>query len=240
VLRWCCCDDPTCCNFPRHAHGIAACLTLAAWLAATSPAVALSIRDDVAQADYATQAATAPFDATGRFDRNHSGNLIAWRWVLHSAHGANPSTFTTLNESAAIQSRVIYPGDPSASDAFDGYDFALAELADPILGVGPAQLYQGSAASLEGQSAVYTGGGKTGAGDVGATGARQILAGTNIIDDVGFNLGSGQSLRRRRMRRMKAKTIRITGRATIAVSVSLEIAATLDSGARTYPARLTE
>lgn len=156
-----------------------------------APVSAMSIRDDTPQSDYENQIATSPFSATGRFNTNHSGSLIGWRWVLLSAHGGDASTFVTVNGSASVQQRIVYPGDASSSDAFDGLDFALMKLVDPILTVDPVQIYTGSASSLNGQTVVYAGGGRTGTGDVGANGPRALLAGTNIVDNVGIDFGEG-------------------------------------------------
>ena len=165
----------------RSAGGLAvAVAAVVLWLGL--PAWGMAIRDDADLADYAALLASEPFQATGRFNSTHSGNLIAPRWVLASAHGPNASTFTTVHGSASVSRRIVFPGDPDAGDVNDGFDFALFELADPMLVVDAVELYPGTAATLQGQTVVYTGSGSTGTGDTGAIGGRQLLAGRNILD----------------------------------------------------------
>lgn len=155
------------------------------------PASGMSIRDDKTESPYQDQLSTAPFDATGMIS-NQSGTLIRPTWVLASAHagGSMGDTFETVNGSANVLNRFDFPGDPNTNDAFDGADFSLFELDAPMTG-STAELFQGSAGTLVGETAVYAGGGKTGDGDTGATGSPELLAGTNVIDVAGVDFGSG-------------------------------------------------
>jgi len=184
-----CCSDRL--TRPRGVMALLA-IAMVACLACADSVSAISIRHDKSQSDYEDKIATAPFNATGRFDGNISATLIGYRWLLRSAHGGGANSFTNvLGDTVGEVGYTVYPGDPSAGDAVDGFDFALADLVDPMLSVDPVGLYTGTPASLQGQTAVYAGSGKTGTGLTGATGSRTLLAGTNVIDTVGLNFGDG-------------------------------------------------
>lgn len=179
------------------------CIPLALAVAVSPAAMGLSLRHDVALSSYETQVNTSPYSASGQFNTNHSGTLIASNWVLASAHGGSASTFTTSDGSVAnVLQRIVFPGDTSSSNAFDGNDFALFELSSPINTVAPATLHDPIATGvsytdlltqIDGLTAVYGGGGETGTGDTGVattvTGTRDTLAGTNVIDTVGTLVG---------------------------------------------------
>lgn len=184
----------------------AVCRLLPVLLAAsTVPAMGLSIRDDRTFAQYDAQVQTAPYDAAGRFSNDQSGTLIAPNWVLGSAHVGFPANFIASDGTiVAVTQRIVFPGDASPSNANDGNDYALYQLAAPINSVSIAQLHDPTATGVTytdlltdivGLTAVYTAGGETGNGNVGVpfaqTGTRQILAGTNIIDSTGVNFGNG-------------------------------------------------
>lgn len=167
------------------------------------PAMGLSIRDDLTFTPYETQVNTSPYSASGQFNTSHSGTLIAPNWVLASAHGGNAATFTASDGTVAnVIQRIVFPGDTSAGNAFDGNDFALFQLDASINSVTAATLHDPTATGVSyvdlltditNLTAVYGGGGETGTGDVGAaaSGSRDILAGTNIIDSTGYDFGSG-------------------------------------------------
>lgn len=169
----------------------------------TSSATGLSIRDDVAQSTYQTLVDASPFSASGQFDTNHSGTLIAPNWVLASAHGGSANTFTTSDGTTAnVVERIAFPNAASAPTALDGNDFALLRLATPITSVPTAKLHDPGTTGLSyadllgqiaGLTAIYGGGGETGTGSTGVaqsvTGTRHVLAGTNMIDTVGAQIG---------------------------------------------------
>lgn len=183
-------------------HALAG-LTFSFALSASYAAYGITIRDDLTFADYEAQVNTAPYDATGQFSNNQSGSLIAPNWVLGAAHIAAPATFTASDGTIVnVLQRIVFPGDASSSNAIDGNDFALFRLSTPINSVSIAPLHDpvGSGVSysdllnqLSGLAAVYTGSGETGNGITGAatSGSRDILAGTNIIDDVGLDFSNG-------------------------------------------------
>ena len=150
-------------------------LTIAATIAILGgSALGMSIRDDRDQSLYEDQLNTVPFDATGRF----------------IGAPLTGTVFSTPHGSATVTERLNYPHDPSLSTAVDGADFALFKLSSSLPGSN-ARLYLGDTVSLAGQTAVYTGGGKTGDGDTGANGPRKLLAGTNVIDGLGVDFGDG-------------------------------------------------
>ena len=177
-------------------------LSLAVLIAPSS--LGLSLRDDVALSNYEALVNSAPYSASGQFNSNQSGTLIAPNWVLGAAHPGSAATFTASDGSVAnIKRRIVFPGDNSAINAFDGNDFALFELSSSITTVAAATLHDPDATGvsytdllggLGGLTAVYGGAGETGTGNVGVaqsvTGTRDILAGTNVIDTVGATLNS--------------------------------------------------
>ena len=181
-------------------HRLALFAALSAAVAVTPPAFGISIRDDRTFADYEALINTAPYAATGQFSNPHSGTLIDPYWVLGAAHIAGtPANFTASDGTVvSVAARVVFPDDLSPPDAIDGNDFALFRLDTPITSVAPATLHDPIASGvsytallgqISGLTAMYTGGGETGTGDVGAaaSGSRDLLAGTNIIDSTGFN-----------------------------------------------------
>lgn len=157
--------------------------------AAVSTAPAITRLDTVPEASYIAQQAMSPFNATVQFNNAQSGTLIASNWVLGAAHIGTPAlTVTGHNGSTAnVLQRIVFPGDPDQGDAFDGFDFALYEIDAPLAGLSTATVHAGGGTVLLAE-AVYTGSGWTGTGLTGGLpGSRDLQAGTNIIDAIGFD-----------------------------------------------------
>ena len=180
------------------------CIPLSLALMVAPSALGLSLRHDAGAplSSYEAQVNTAPYSAGGRFNNNQSGTLITPHWVLGSAHvgGTLSKFFASDGTTVDVVQRIIFPGDGDASNAEDGNDFALFQLATPIFSIAPATLhdptgtgvsYTDLLSQIAGLTAVYGGAGNTGDGLIGATGARDILAGTNVIDAVGVDFGDG-------------------------------------------------
>lgn len=193
-------------TYPTNRHLVPlTCLALTLTAGLAPDASAISMRDDVALSSYETQLNTAPYSASGSLDVFLTGTLIAPNWVLTAAHVTNPTSFTASDGTTrSIVERVVYPGDPTFADqldAGDGSDFALVRLSSAINTVPIASLHDPVASGITyadfintnvliGETAVYTGSGRTGDGDNGQTGGRDLLAGTNVINAVGANTPS--------------------------------------------------
>ncbi len=179
---------------PKTAFSLfASCL----FLAATQPAHALLIRDDLSLSDYTDQAALSPFNATGGLhindDFESSGVLIAPNVVLgasHAAAAASAAGRTFVIGGVAYEIAAVTRLDPTGPlDATDGRDVALYTLTESVAGITPASLYNGTSESLVGREAVYTGAGFQGTGATGPSGLDGVvLAGTNIIDAAGLTV----------------------------------------------------
>lgn len=148
---------------------------------------AVTIRDDQPDSSYLALAAETEYASVGLFVNSWgytgSGILIAPDWVLTAAHNlilANSGTFTINGIPYASSSLFLNPGWQN-NNPFGGYDFGLVHLAEPVQGVTPAVLYEGS--SEIGQTAVFVGYGFTGTGLTGyQTLDNQKRAFQNVID----------------------------------------------------------
>jgi hypothetical protein len=157
----------------RRARWTVAWLSLIVTLAVLvpGPAKAATIRDDQPDASYLALANRPEYAAVGLFVNDWGytgcGTLIAPNWVLTAGHmfGAARSGTFTLNGVAYATSRLVTHPGWRAGGAFNGYDFGLAQLSTPVVGVAPATFYTGAAELGEVGTAVgfgFTGTGLSG------------------------------------------------------------------------------
>ncbi len=133
------------------------------------------------------------FDPVGRLNAGGtlgSGVYLGDRWVLTAAHVAEVSlSFSFSIDGTAYASEEVFVFDDWDGTISAGNDIALIRLANDVVGVDPALLYEpqtGNAAELFGQTATYTGFGQTGVGSTGATGPSGAkVGGQNAIENVG-------------------------------------------------------
>jgi Trypsin/PEP-CTERM motif len=186
-------------RFAIRAAGLSACLMMPLALAQAG-----LIDDGANDADHIALAAQPQYDAVGFTTRQNalnqtvldsSGILITPDWVLTASHtlvaGGRPdTTFTIGGETRNIAQAIRNPNFTGQIE--DGYDVALLKLDAPITNVTPAQLYTGTAASLQGQTLTYVGYGRSGTGSTGDTiPAGTKRAGNNIAEQLGFTLNPG-------------------------------------------------
>jgi hypothetical protein len=164
----------------RHRSLIPAIL-LAAGLFGVAPG-AIVIRHDKADAEYRQLGGRYP--AVGGFGRAGTGALIADRWVLTAAHVAvgmrRDATFTIAGRNHQIDQRVAHPDwkEMGASD------IGLVRLIEPVSGITPVRVYEGT--DEAGASIVFVGFGGTGTGETGPQRPEDGLrrGATNIVDRV--------------------------------------------------------
>ncbi len=137
------------------------------------PALAATIRNDQPDSSYINLASNPDYASVGRFVNDWgytgSGTLIAPDWVLTSAHSfsaARSGTFTINGTAYTSNLLISNPGWQTGSE-LNGYDFGLAHLSTPVVGVNPATLYTGSAEI--GAVVTFVGFGLTGTGLTGYT-----------------------------------------------------------------------
>ena len=141
---------------------------------------AILIRHDKPDAEYRQLGERYP--AVGGFGRAGTGALIGDRWVLTAAHVAvgmrRDATFVLAGRSYQIDQRIAHPDwkEMGASD------IALVRLTEPVTGVAPLRIYEGT--DEAGKSIVFVGVGGTGTGETGPQRPEDGLkrGATNIVD----------------------------------------------------------
>jgi len=166
------------------------CLPAALLLGLPFAAGAITVRDDVTDAQSQALAAVSG-SAVGNLTRpgdSVSGVLIDPRFVLTAAHvtgGAAQNAFTFAIGSSTYQS-VRYVVNPAyTGDSASGHDLAIIELDREVTDVAPALLYNGTAEV--GVEATVVGFGIGGNGTSGGTLPRGVKrAATNVIDSTSY------------------------------------------------------
>ena len=119
--------------------------TLACLLLLLSEASAVVIRHDKTDPD--TLRLAARFEAAGRVLPDGGCTLIAPTWVLTAAHVAAslaPGREVQFGERKyAVKRTVLHPEGTSPRGVPPEVDLALMELAEPVMGVKPVELYRG-------------------------------------------------------------------------------------------------
>ena len=180
----------------------AATVSVCLWVPAATVQAGLIV-DSASQVSHQALAAETQYDSVGVVKLlgnsvDSSGILIAPGWVLTAAHtipSGNPNpadTWTFGGEIRHIAQSIRHPS--YNGQIANGYDLALHRLDAPITTIDPAELYTGTAASLNGQTLTYVGYGKSGTGTTGDTiAAGTKRAGKNIGDQLGYTLNPGAS-----------------------------------------------
>ncbi len=151
---------------------------------------AATIRDDVAQSQYASLGAESQYASSGfvyvsSYDVAASGTLIAPGWILTAAHAVTNTNVSgdpiyplsdiyfgqgaTASLSGAITAQAVFVESGWDGDSSEGNDLALIELNTPITSIAPAPLYTSSLGSELTQTATMVGYGYTGTGSAGYT-----------------------------------------------------------------------
>ncbi len=124
------------------------------------------------------------FPAVGRIGRRGDGTLIAPQWVLtagHVAAGAEPAGVVVMlgGRSYAIRRAIVHP----EWRELGPHDIGLLELTEPVTGVAPLPLYQGSTET--GRMAILVGHGDTRTGLGGPWVSDGLVRGaTSVIESV--------------------------------------------------------
>ncbi|MCE5266998.1 MAG: trypsin-like serine protease [Planctomycetaceae bacterium] len=156
---------------------------------------ASTIRADTDDSPYTSLAAQTIYSGVGQLHNygvmtGASGSLISPQWVLTAAHavadaGKASNLKFLLNGTTYISDRYVVFPDFDSTMLTD--DVALVHLSQPVTGVTYAALYQGTTASLLGQTATYVGYGCTGTGltgyQLGTYGGKRAVQ--NVLDTIG-------------------------------------------------------
>jgi hypothetical protein len=155
---------------------------LSVFLAISSVPLAsgIIIRDDRADARYL--ALGAQFPAECSIGRAGEGTLITPDWVVTAAHVARGSSSPTVNFDGVeykIAAKFIYPN----WQDMQPNDIGLIKLAEPVIGITPIRVYEGT--DEAGKQVIFVGRGGTGTGLTGPTHEdRQKRGATNTVESV--------------------------------------------------------
>jgi V8-like Glu-specific endopeptidase len=160
---------------------------------------AVTVRDDVSEAQSIAYAAQSQFDAVGQIN-GASGVLISDQWVLTAWHvvvgaAGNPASVNFRvggSDYQASEIHLLADAGANFNDVIvDGRDLALVRLTTSVVGVNPASLYYGN--SEIGNTASVIGFGNYGTGTGGSIGGSAgVKRGMrNELDLYTVNLGGG-------------------------------------------------
>ena len=170
-------------------------LFLLALFVVPNSAVACTILHTADDSDYISHAALAEYSGVGQVHEMNtssggSGTLLSSRWVITAAHVADGASsasdleFYINGTTYYADDYVIYSG--YNSNTAEG-DLALVHLSTAVTGVTYASLYDGSMASLTGETATFVGYGYRGDGVdgyvSGTYGTKRAF--DNLIDSFG-------------------------------------------------------
>ena len=111
-----------------------------------------------------------------------AGVLVAPKWVLTAAHVADQGSGTPLSVLLGTEAYRVIGTHVHPDWRGEGtHDIALLELAEPVRGVAPAELYRGR--DEVGLDVIFVGPGDVGLGSTGPVGSAENLhAATNSVD----------------------------------------------------------